>query len=265
MSRLTSFISHLSPEERSNFASYLRRLSGDCMELRLFVKLSKNPELDRTALMKALYKTPNANAYDMVRKRLLSKLKQYVVIQMCDPERSPLGAILSNMMVTEFMMPRRAASVIQYYLDHAESLAIDNHHYDVLDAIYSYHVRHEGFLRTPRLELAEKRKANTARFIKKRTLELANSDIQLALSEAKRSGEVLNPEKIIHDVQMRFKLTDDEWNIPDFQLAQMNMLRNGASGKGSRSQQSGEGDRGLYGVPDRTSNATGPVGRLINA
>ncbi len=226
MSLLPQFIAHLSPEERSNFASYLKRLSGDSLELKLFQRMAKNPDIDRDVLMKALYKTPNRNAFDGVRKRLLTKLKQYVVIQMSDPERSPLGAILSMMMVTEFMMPRRAGEVIQHYLDAGEAMALANHHYDVLDAIYSYHVRHESFLRTPRLELAEKRKANTTRFLKKRNLELANSDIQIELDEAKRKGLVLNPEKIIHDVQKKFRLTDEEVNIPDFQFNLMNMLRN---------------------------------------
>lgn len=235
---LNQMLAHLSPWERVGFLNFIKKYSGgdessdkasanETQEMRLVNILFERPDIAREDLMVEFYDKPNRNGLDGIRKRVIKKLNLYILSLMSDPERSPLGAILTDIAVAEFFRPRQAEIPVRHFISTAENRAELNRHYDLLDGIYSYHTRHEGILKTPREALAKKRKANAPLFDKKRKLEMANADIQLELDKAKLAGESLNPEHIIHQVLDKLELTNEETNIPEFQLSTMQILRSG--------------------------------------
>lgn len=226
MALLNEMILNLPRGLQPAFDTWLFNRSGECQELIMYRKLLKKPEISRAELMSLFYKKNNRNAFDAIRKRLIDKLKIFIVEYMSDPKLSPLGSILSEMMVTEFYRQFNAFEPVVHFLDSAKNTAEKNNHFDILDSLYSYEVRHGGFLNTSIEEVAKKRKLNAAKFEIKRKLELADTDIQIALAKAKASGETLDPEYIINDVIGKFKLKKEEMNIPEFQFKIMSMFRN---------------------------------------
>ena len=239
---LNQMHARLSPWERAGFLSSLKKcnrpeemvegdddqwMPEDNQVIKLVTLITERPDISREELMEAFYDMPKRNALDAIRKRAIKKLKQYLVSLMSDPEKSPLGAILTDIVVAEFFRMRQAEVPVKHFISSAENRAEQHRHYDLLDGIYSYHTRHEGILKTPREQLAKKRKANAPLFEKKRKLELANADIQLELDRAKLAGESLDPEQIIKQVLDKLKLTKEETNIPEFQLSTMHILRSG--------------------------------------
>ena len=239
---LNQMLAHLSPWERAGFLSYMKRfrmiVNGDendpaneneteTQEIKLVTILLEQPDISRDDLMSRFYTKPNRNGLDAIRKRVIKKLKAYVVTLMQDPEKSPLGAILTDIVVAEFYRPRQAEIPARHFIDSAEDRAEQHRHHDLLDGLYSYRTRHESILKTSRDLLAKKRKANAPLFEKKRQLELACADIQIDLNNAIRDGSILDPDRIIDDVLNKLKLTKEETNIPEFQLSMMTIFRSG--------------------------------------
>jgi len=227
MSQLNQLIARLTKKEQSGFMRWLKRNSGESQELKLFRILAKNPKTQRAELMNAFYDVPNRNGFDAIRKRLIRLIEQQIILWMADPTKSQLGCILSNMMISEFFLPREADQLMQVYVTDAEKLALKNQHFDVLDGIYSYQIRHEHLVGISRKEINLKRLKNTPFFEKKRLLETANSDIRNELELAKKNGDVLNAKEISNRVMNRLKLSEAEMNIPQFQFSQLSLIRNG--------------------------------------
>ena len=74
--------------------------------------LTSGESLTRDDLMSRLYKEPNRNAFDNIRKRLIKRIFECVVSEMASQEDDPLGYTLGLMMLCHRMAGRRAPAVV---------------------------------------------------------------------------------------------------------------------------------------------------------
>ena len=227
MPLLEDLLAHLEPSELQTVQSALKKADKQGKERVLLDLLTGGESYSREEMMSRLYKEPNRNAFDNVRKRLIKRVYESIVSEMASQEDDPLGYTLGLMMLCHRMAQRRAPAVVLHFAAKAEELATRHHMYSVLEAIYTFYMQHAYWLGLDIAQLAHKQQANHRRYTCMRQLDEVITLLEVALQEKKASGTSVNPEELLSEVHARVEPDAIEALNPAFQLRLLGVLRKG--------------------------------------
>lgn len=216
MDLLKPLIQSLSLEERSEFRSYLQRMTKGKKELELLELLTAEPEVDSQEIASNLYKPLNLNAYHSLRKHLINQIYSFLVLKQLKADAQSAEGVLGMISMGQAMVDRNAFKVASHFLLKAEKAAIRNRQYDALESIYNVLVINAELLGLDATSLVKRWEENTRKYETFRKLKMAHALIRKQLSIAKIKGVPLEPETIIDPVLKSINLTHAEANNPDF-------------------------------------------------
>lgn len=228
MPLLEEMITHLSPDECRRFRAYVSAPMLASKEMKLFEMISRNGPQPRDVLMKKLYgKQIKRNAYDNVRKRLIDRMIDFVVQDQAGVVMEPRAQVLRLMSAAYKFRTDQAWGAVRHFSIKAEEIALKYRMYTILEGIYDFMMQHatQFELDLSFEEIARKQQANAPRATRMRNLNEAATQMEIALHQAKRAGEKLDPTEIFDSVSQRFMLTSEERSNPTFRLRIVRMFR----------------------------------------
>jgi hypothetical protein len=227
MPLLEDLLAQLEPSELQTVHASLKKADKQGKELVLLELLTSGESLTRDDLMSRLYKEPNRNAFDNIRKRLIKRIFECVVSEMASQEDDPLGYTLGLMMLCHRMAGRRAPAVVLHFAAKAEEIATRHHMYAVLEGIYNFLMQHAYWLGLDIGELARKQDTNHARYDNMRRLDAIITRLEVAVHEKKTKGLAIDPEELLHQVHTHVPADAIEDLNPAFQVRLLGVLRKG--------------------------------------
>ncbi len=224
MDLLEQTIEHLSAEEQSDFKTFLQKQKENRKDLKLFELLASKKDYTPKALVTKLH-TTNLNAYHSLRKRLMKELFEFMVLKQLQADATRASSVMGFISMSQFMLKKNAPEVAAYFLKKAETHALLNQQFDLLDSIYHLYISHADKLDTNLNELIEKWQINTEKYKSQQRLSIAYSLIKQQLAEARKRGTVLDVEAIINSVFHDFQITPEDANAPEFMYKLVSMAR----------------------------------------
>jgi hypothetical protein len=229
MELLEATLFALSEKQLSGLRSHLGSTTKAKKEKLLFDLLCRVPQLTHDQLLAKLQSKPNANAYHSLRKRLTQKVMDYLVfVQLANSENvASESAIYSYLALAEFFIGNQQNELALRFLQKALVVAEKRELFDGIDHTYTLLIKHAvAFSLDPR-ELISAWEANQQRKNSHQRLIFSNSMVQHAVAQAKRKGEVIDPETLTASLLQSAKLPEDAQRSPKFMLQLVNSLRAG--------------------------------------
>lgn len=228
MNHLSEIIINLSKEEIRNFKIFSNRInygkSNKTVKLFDFLKTGTYSE-DDEILVKLLYPKGNKNSFYRLKNRLLDDLKKTLLLQHIDfDEKVSVLNLISLANIFSYKIQYRQAL---YYLQKAETKAIKNEYYDLVDLIYEEIISIAShYDRVNPLPYIKKQKQNIE---KRSVIKQANQAIATINYQLKRINFSKKGKKLLVDLQ---KVLDDltisrnVYRLPKIQLKINECVRN---------------------------------------
>ncbi len=222
---LQSIISSFEAAEINEVKSFLKKNVRSELEQKLFDLLIKHPDARPQEIAGKIYRPVNMNAYHSLRKRLISKLSNFVVTKRISAESDTPDSPLALIAMARFLIERNQGAAALHYLNKVEETAAGTRRYALLERVYLLMIDHAGLLGISAAEISRKWDANADRYATFRKLKIAQAIIHDRFQEVKKKAFPPDPDTIIAPVLQSIKITSEEANHPAFQLALAAIIR----------------------------------------
>jgi len=145
MDRLNLLVKTMNTSEIKHFRTFIhsQRKLDKRKDLELFDLLTKDPQPDNLELQ--LYGKENKEAYHAVRKRLLNKLSDYIVVTRIEEDYTAASSVMGHISLSEYLFERGMDQLAWSYLKNGEKIAKANEQYALLNTIYLLQIKQAEF------------------------------------------------------------------------------------------------------------------------
>lgn len=198
-------------EEKKEFRVFIHRLKSkkNRKDLELFDLLKADEELKPKAMVARLYKDGNVVAYHALRKRLIRHLMDFIVLKRIDNDTTTASSIMGMLSLSKYLFDKSSDRLAWKYLKKAETLAISNEQYDLLNSIYNLQIEQASNEFSEDLQVIIKRRnKNKMLAEEEERANIAYSLIKQKLDEVRLQGKEMNFDKIIRQVLEEHELSE---------------------------------------------------------
>lgn len=225
MKFLEQTIALLDQKERDDFIKELKKQQNSRKDVELFILLGKNPHAKASEIVGKLYRPANMNAYHSLRKRLMLLLTGYISMRGIRDSVYREDYAPGLLAVARFMLERREYNMAGFYLRKAEKASLQDENHDILESIYNLQIAYAEQLENNLDLVLKKWKANQEKYLLRQKLDIAYAVIREQLSEARRHGDILDPDQVINTVFREFDISVHEANNPSFMFRIVSLTR----------------------------------------
>lgn len=215
----------LDNKERDDFVLDLKKNRNNRKDVELFLVLSKNPNAKAAEVVRKLYSTSNMNAYHSLRKRLMLLLTGFISMRSMQASISGEEYAPGLLAVARFMIEKTQFDIASFYLKKAEKAALKNENYDILENVYNLQIAYAQEFNSNLDQLLKKWRQNQEKYLLRQKLDIAYAVIRKQLSDARRHGDILDPDQVIHTVFREFDISVHEANNPSFMFRIVSFTR----------------------------------------
>jgi tetratricopeptide (TPR) repeat protein len=223
MSVVEHIILHLDGYERADFLGYAERQPRNTREVELIRLLLREPPLATAEIKASLYPTEKPygsykrDAYNALRKRVLVRLVEWMVVREADAEELSNHCRALVLIAAAHKLSMRNANDAAYHLlNQAERLAAAGRHYEVLDVVYSALIYNALELRQNAASLLAKASANRLRADRMRFLQTIYVHQKQRIHDAMQQGRALDPQLAIRRIFKEVQVSVEDANDPAF-------------------------------------------------
>lgn len=165
-------------------------------DLQLFDLFWKHGEPDKADIVAQLYREPNEEAYQALRKRLIKSLTRFVSLKLMDQDSSSLSTALGLVNMARYLWAHHLDKLAEKYLQKAERLAEKNDLFEILNSIYVLQIQNANVQDDRVLNLLmSKWRANKKRLEQSELSEIALSILTRKIKEAAEPKDFQNVEE----------------------------------------------------------------------
>ncbi|MFT7611517.1 MAG: hypothetical protein ACI9J3_000462, partial [Parvicellaceae bacterium] len=179
--QLKSVILSLNEEEKKEFRVFAQRQRSKTRrrDLELFDIIVDDPEKKPRLIINQLYGSENREAYNMLRKRLIRQLTDFVTLKRMDEDETDSSKVMSMLSLSQHLFSRNLHKIGWSYLVKSESLAEKSELFDLLDNVYNLQIEqwHPEF--APNIDQIVERLRNN------RTLAAEDEDVNILTTKIK--------------------------------------------------------------------------------
>ena len=141
---LKSVILSLSEEEKKEFRVFAQRQRSkeNRRDIALFDIISKEPEKKPRQIITELYGKENREAYNMLRKRLIKQLMDFILLKRLEEDQTAESKVMGMLSLAQHLFSRDLKKIGWSYLLKAENLATKSELIDLLDNVYNLQIEH---------------------------------------------------------------------------------------------------------------------------
>jgi hypothetical protein len=142
MDKLKMLVDTMKKTEVKDFRTFIQspRKLDKRKDLELFDLLTQDSEVENLELR--LYGKNKREAYHAVRKRLLKRLIDFIVVARIEEDTTAASSVMGYMSLAEYLFERGVDGLAWSYLKSAEELALANEQYSLLNSIYLKQIEH---------------------------------------------------------------------------------------------------------------------------
>jgi len=142
MDVLKSIVKAMKIQDQKDFRKFIQsqKKLEKRKDLELFDLISKDP--DDHELEQKLYGKFNKVAYHAVRKRLVRKLSDFIVLKRLEEDTTSSSSVMGLISLARYFIERRATALAWDYLKSAEAKAKDAEQFDLLNTVYLLQIEH---------------------------------------------------------------------------------------------------------------------------
>ncbi|MBL4705885.1 MAG: hypothetical protein JKY54_15270 [Flavobacteriales bacterium] len=140
--QLKSVILSLNEEEKKEFRVFAQRQRSKDhrRDLELFEIIITDPDKKPRLIINELYGNENREAYNMLRKRLIRQLTDFVTLKRMDEDETDASKVMSMLSLSQHLFSRNLHRIGWSYLLKAENLAQKSELFDLLDNVYNLQI-----------------------------------------------------------------------------------------------------------------------------
>lgn len=210
MDTLKSIVNTIKPQEQKDFRKFIhnQKKLEKRKDLKLF-DLICNGCPDQQ-LENALYGKPNKAAYHAVRKRLMRKLTDFIVLKRIEEDTTSSSSLMGLISLSRYFFERRSDKLAWGYLKSAETKAASAEQFDLLNTIYLLQIEHwrQEYADEDIHAIIEKRSANKQLLDEDDRATIASSLIKQELQKTVRLSKEVDFESITRLILSSYNLTN---------------------------------------------------------
>ena len=190
MDGLKEIITSLDEAQQKEFIYFIQRnkYKKGRKDLLLFNLLKQPKAINQKDIITDL-KTPNANGYHTIRKRLFNHLADFMIMKSVSSDASTKSHVNGLMAVINYLFDKNLDYYAWKYLDVAEKLALQHHYYDQLNSIFLLQIEKSPSNELIKLDkIIEKYQENKKHLELSERIKIAYSKIQNEYNFQKTKG-----------------------------------------------------------------------------
>lgn len=140
--QLKSVVLSLNDEEKKEFRVFAQRQRSKerRRDLELFEIIVADPEKKPRNMIMELYGSENREAYNMLRKRLIRQLMDFILLKRMDEDETAASKVMGMLSLSQHLFKRDLPRIGWSYLKKAEELALKSELFDLLDNVYNLQI-----------------------------------------------------------------------------------------------------------------------------
>lgn len=231
MDHLDPLIDILDADEKNLFSSHLKKSSRENNEIKLFNLITDGVERSPNEIIRKIYGKvdPSAadmsNAYHSLRKRLMSRIFQFIKTRMMSGDLSDHAQMPGTLAVCDMFIHRERVFLAKHFLKKAEKTASLYRQYDMLDLMYNFQLTHAHALGLDLNDVMTKSLHNARKIEIHRKLNFAAALIRDKLDEVRSHGHTLDPESVTKLVLDQLQIEESDACEPAFQFRILSIYR----------------------------------------
>jgi len=219
MNAFNDVVSIMTKPELKGFVHYLaaRNKRHDTRNIDLYKALLENRE-------EAIKKKIGSNAYNVLKKRLVDRLLDYMANRTLESESNNEVTIIKQLPICRKLFAHGKNKLAFKILENAEKQATRISHYTLLNEIYHTYIEYSYLELSPDQEtIFEKFENNKSEFIEQESLNMAYAVIKKAYNAVEFDANDIDLIQLVEDTYKRFNISDQRgYNFQSlFQLAQI--------------------------------------------
>ena len=140
--QLKSVIISLTEDEKKEFRVFTQRQRSKDKrrDLELFEIIAEYPEKKPKDIIHELYNSENREAYNMLRKRLIKQLIDFVALKRMDEDETAAAKVMGMLSLSQHLFSRDLPQIGWSYLKKSEDLAYKSELHDLMDNIFNLQI-----------------------------------------------------------------------------------------------------------------------------
>ncbi len=140
--QLKSVVGSLNEEECKEFRVFAQRQRNKekRKDLELFDIIVETPEMKPRDIIYQLYDEENREAYNMLRKRLIRQLTDFIMLKRMDDDETAASKVMGMLSLSQHLFTRDLPKIGWSYLLKAEKMAVKAELFDLLDNVYNLQI-----------------------------------------------------------------------------------------------------------------------------
>ncbi|MDX2246404.1 MAG: hypothetical protein SF052_06500 [Bacteroidia bacterium] len=229
MDKLKTIIATFSPEDQKELCLFVQRQKKkkNRKDLDLLNILRKEQDFPPEVILQKLYPDSNNQvAYHALRKRLMRHLNEFILLKQMDEDPSTASSVMGMISMARYLFEKRVDKLGWDIIRKAESVALENEHFDLLNNIYNLQIEKSGHETADAWEdILLKRERNKLRAEEDEKAALANNHIKHKLAEIRMKGISPDFDHTIREVLEKYQLSEAVNNHPRLFFNLMSITR----------------------------------------
>ncbi|MFN8700013.1 MAG: hypothetical protein ACK500_13870 [Flavobacteriales bacterium] len=222
---LENLFAKLTPAQAAEFQrQQIKDLNSK--EAQIFSLLKSSVHRTPAQIAVKIYGSEQMNALSSLRKRILHKLEEYIVLLRTEQSARKKDEPLAHFQVAQFCIDHALWELAMRYLSAAETSAKKHNRFDILTYIYKVQLEHARQLETDIPAVTTAWEEVIRRQDTFRRLAAATATVQQQLDRARESGEILDLQAIKREVIGKFHLDAEEKTNAEFMHQLAVLVRN---------------------------------------
>lgn len=172
--------------------------------------LINNPTIKPARVAEKLYKKPNNEAYQAVRKNLKKQLTNFIVLKNFEEGSDTQQTVLGLISLSRYLFDHAKGARAWKFLLKAEGLACEYELYNYLDLIYMLQIEYiNEHKQTDINDLLNKFETNKQKADRDRKISIALSIVKFKLQQVRISGRLIDFDNVLQQVIADYQLQED--------------------------------------------------------
>jgi len=139
---LKSVILSLTDEEKKEFRVFAQRqrTKDKRRDVELFEIIAADPDKKPRQIILDIYGRENREAYNMLRKRLIKQLMDFILLKRMDEDETAASKVMGMLSLSQHLFRRDLKKIGWSYLIKAENLAVRSELHDLMDNVYNLQI-----------------------------------------------------------------------------------------------------------------------------
>jgi hypothetical protein len=225
MDLLSEIVQNLSGSEAKTFCENLKKGNYDRLDIVLFELLRERSDWAPGELKQKTNPEGTDKAYHSLRDRLKNLLIAFLEGGERDNESSIRSNIFNKIDLAERMLKRKLAPLSERLLDKAETIALENHQYDLADRIYEVQLIHLDKFEIDENTLLQKRSVNWQMHCEVREFNEHSAKMSSELKKLRVDGGMIETESAINFVFEKFKVSHSKLKNAFYMMRILYLIR----------------------------------------